>query len=156
VTEIVASAPLTTYESYEALQRMMESGWIEFCGRREPGKPAPTEAPPARPAGLMAREIAALVIGVVLIAAPLVGARFAPRPVPVAAEDDVFVLAKIRDVRSILELYRREHGVYPERLAQLVDDHWLDPASLTLPHQRLGYQRLAAGADYRIRLEPSR
>lgn len=46
VAEILEAAPLTEYEAYEALQRMHDSNWIEFVGRR---------APPRRPRAARAR-----------------------------------------------------------------------------------------------------
>jgi hypothetical protein len=48
VTEVVSLAPLTDYEASEALQRMIEAGWIEFLGRRE-AEAAPSPRPCRRP-----------------------------------------------------------------------------------------------------------
>src|SRR4029077_18294506 len=46
VADIVATAPMSQYEPYEALQRMLEAHWIEFVGRRDPGsEPAPPPQP---------------------------------------------------------------------------------------------------------------
>ena len=45
VAEIVEAAPLSEYEAYESLQRMLEANWIEFVGRRDPGVVAPAAVP---------------------------------------------------------------------------------------------------------------
>src|SRR5262245_34743667 len=37
VAEIVEAVPLTEYEAYEALSRMLEAQWIVVVGRRDPG-----------------------------------------------------------------------------------------------------------------------
>src|SRR5262245_53285835 len=37
VAEVVEAAPLSEYEAYEALDRMLEANWIEMVGRRDPG-----------------------------------------------------------------------------------------------------------------------
>jgi hypothetical protein len=56
----------------------------------------------------------------------------------------------------MLELYRREHDVYPERLRQLVDDDWLAPRDLEIPGYRLRYRRAPSGTDYQIQLDRAR
>jgi hypothetical protein len=47
VAQVVESASLTEYEAYEAVHQMLESNWIEFVGRRDPGRPQPTGTPAA-------------------------------------------------------------------------------------------------------------
>jgi hypothetical protein len=157
VADVVEAAPLTEYESYEALQRMVESGWVEFVGRREPGQPAPAKTATGQRGASLAREIAAVAVGILVIAGFLAVPRLLPRATaaqPVA--DDVFVAARIRDLRATLELYRSERGAYPEALNELIEDRWLAPASLSIPDHRIRYERIAKGSDYRIRLERAR
>src|SRR6266850_990496 len=49
VAEIVEAAPLSEFEAYEVLHRMLELNWIEVAGRRDPGAPpAPVADPAAR------------------------------------------------------------------------------------------------------------
>src|SRR4029077_1025203 len=102
---------------HEALHRMMESQWLEFVGRRDPGEAAPTAPLTSAPrrGRALAREFLAVAAGLVMLAGLVVGGRFVPRPAPVrSAAQDVFVAAQLRDLRKVLELYRREHGVYPD------------------------------------------
>lgn len=159
VAEIAKEAPLTEYETHEALHRMMEAQWVEFVGRREPGQIAP--APPARaalPRGrALAREVLAVAAALIVVGGLLIGGRFVTRPnTAPAASSDVFVATQVRDLRKVLELYRREHDVYPERLQQLVDDDWLAPRDLAIPEYRLRYRRLPSGTDYQLQLDRAR
>ena len=65
---VVADAPLCEYEAYEALQRMVEAGWLEFVGRRDPGAPTITvvESPRlAAPHRSIAKEV---MVGVSVLA----------------------------------------------------------------------------------------
>ncbi|MGH7730599.1 MAG: DUF4388 domain-containing protein, partial [Candidatus Eiseniibacteriota bacterium] len=51
IAVVTAAAPLTEYETQEALHRMMESGWVEISGRRDPAQvtaDAPTRPTPVR------------------------------------------------------------------------------------------------------------
>jgi len=159
VAEIVAAAPLTEYETHEALHRMMEAQWLEFVGRRDPGE-APPEAPAKaapRRGRALAREFLAVAVGLVVLAGLVAGGRFVSRPAPPrSAAQDVFVVAQLRDLRKVLELYRREHGAYPAKLDDLVADDWLTARDLTIPDYHLRYRRLGDGADYRIQLDPAR
>ncbi len=152
VGEVVALAPLTDYEAHEALQRMIESGWVEFLGHREdePATEAPgtaaAPAPPARsPAVLpLLREVAVAagvfaVIGALMLLAP----RIAPVRSGPAAE---FADARVRDVRLAVEVYRRDTGRLPAKLDELVHDRWLDASQLVVDGRPLDY-RLDDGAD---------
>ncbi|MEK7330109.1 MAG: DUF4388 domain-containing protein [Candidatus Eisenbacteria bacterium] len=159
VTEVAAAAPLTEYETHEALQRMMEAQWVEFVGRRDPGRVA--AAPPARgavPRGrALAREFLAVAAALIVMASLLVGGRFMTRSSAIpTASGDVFVATQMRDLRKMLELYRREHGVYPERLGQLVEDDWLAARNLTISNHRLRYRRSPSGTDYQLQLDRAR
>jgi hypothetical protein len=160
IAEVTAAAPLTEYETQEALHRMMEAGWVEISGRRDPGVVA-AEAAPARSApirrGALARELFMTAAGLVVVAVLLAGGHLVTRATPAqSGPTDVFVAIQMRDLRKVLELYQREKGSYPERLEQLVDDRWLSAHELAVPGHRLLYRRQDAGADYRLRLEPDR
>ena len=154
--EVVAAAPLSEYETYEALQRMVEAGWVEGVGRREPGHAPPaTEAPAAaRPARIRwERELAlALVLIATIAALRLASHLVAPGPAP--AVSDVFAAAEIRDVRMALDLYRREHGVYPPELQELVAARWLSHDQLHVAGHELHYSCQRGGQDYRLDLPP--
>jgi hypothetical protein len=159
LADIVAAAPLTEYETHEALHRMVEAQWLEFVGRRDPGE-APVEAPARtapRRGRALAREFLAVAAGLVVLAGLVAGGRFVTRPGPThSAAQDVFVAAQLRDLRKALELYRREHGVYPETLNDLVADDWLTARDLAIPDYRLRYRRIGSGADYQLQLNPVR
>jgi hypothetical protein len=159
LAEVTAAAPLTEYETHEALHRLMEAGWIEMVGRRDPGnaanQPAAGPAPIARRA--IARELFASAGALVLMAAVLAGGHLMTGALPVdPAPSAVFVSAQVRDLRRVLDLYRRENGGYPERLEQLVEARWIQPRELRVPGHQLRYQRQGDGADYRLGFEPIR
>lgn len=160
VNEVVTAAPLTDYEASEALQRMIEAGWVEFLGHREtaPGAPPATGTPsPAaaaaaaararRPSGfsigVLARELLVVVVccacleGFVLLARTLHAAPSTMAAAP--GPPSVFDAARQRDVRAALELYRRETGHYPRTLGGLVAERWLEPDQLVIEGRSLIY-----------------
>jgi hypothetical protein len=159
LAEICEGAPLTEYETLEALYRMKEEGWIELLGRKDPGtlpaqepqRPRPT-APVRRAA--IARELLAAAVAFVAVAALFIGGHFLTRSSAAAgADDDVFVATQMRDLRKVLDLYRREHGAYPQTLDELVSDRWLSAREIVVSGHRLRYEREDRGADYRLQLE---
>src|SRR5262245_33343571 len=156
LAEVTDAAPLTEYETQEALHRLIEAGWVEATGRRDPGLAAP-EAP-ARTAPMprraVARELLATVTAMMVVAVLVAGGHLATRATPASrSASDVFVATQMRDLRKVLDLYQRENGRYPDRLEQLVDDHWLSPHEIAVPGHRLQYRPQAAGANYRLRLD---
>lgn len=163
VAETVEAAPLSPFEARDALNRMLEAGWIEFAGRREGAAvPGPVNAPTPvrlrhrRGKRSFARE---LLVAVSVAAAVLVlrfGANFLAPTAARSASSDVFAATTLRDLRFALELYRRDRGVYPERLAQLVDDRWIGPDQARLSGYVLHYRLLRAGADYQLELVQDR
>jgi len=160
VQEIVATAPLSEYEAYEALNRMLEANWIEFVGRRDPGL---TTAAPAlrRPSlGVPRRSLARELAFAVLVIAVFLGLRFGSRLVaPASARpqpNDVFAAAQLRELRFALDLYRREHGFYPRRVEDLVDGHWLTSDQTRLPGFALSYRPQRDGQDYSLDLQLER
>jgi hypothetical protein len=87
----------------------------------------------------------------------LAGGRFMTRASAIpAASGDVFVATQMRDLRKLLELYRREHGAYPERLGQLVEDDWLTARDLVIPAYHLRYRLTSSATDYQLQLHPAR
>ncbi len=154
VREVVEAAPLSEFEAYETLQRMVEAGWIEFVGRRDPGLAPPPVASPVvvrqepRSWGREAVMAAALIAAVAVLR---LGAYVAqPRAVNPGA--DVYAAAQVRDVRLALDLYHREHGVYPARLDELQEARWIEPQSLEVPGHVLRYQPRADRLDYTLDL----
>lgn len=162
VAEIVEAAPLSEYEVYEALQRMHDSNWIEFTGRRVPGKPvAPAPAPPTpeharRPVARPLNDLVfALAVCLVLFGLRTASDRLSlgPRANP---KNDVFAAAQVRDARYALELYHRERGQYPQRLEDLVEDRWIARDQISLPGYLLLYHVSDAGQAYQLELQPDR
>ena len=160
VAEIVAASPLSEYECYEALQRMHDSKWVEFVGRRDPGvAPPPVPArkkPSSGPRPSWIRETAV----VVAVVATVFGMRFAssrlPTARPVSYANDVFAAAQVRDVRYALDLYRRERGGYPPRIEDLVEDRWISGDQLRLAGYVVLYRREADGQAYQLDVRPDR
>lgn len=160
VAEIVQEAPLSEYEAYEALQRLIERRWVVVEGRRDPGAPSPAQAPrPAKPSQVgrsIGRElvVAGTVIGAMVVLrllSPFV--QPAPHSTP---HDDVYAAAQVRDVRYALNLYFRERGRYPERIEDLVEDRWIAPDQSRLPGYLLVYRAGADGQSFRLDLQPDR
>ncbi|MFI5370154.1 MAG: DUF4388 domain-containing protein [Candidatus Eisenbacteria bacterium] len=153
VAEVVDSAPLSEYEAYEALHRMLEAQWIEVVGRRAPGAAeTPAETVEQRPPLRISVPHEVLVGCLVLAAAATLPwvTRSWRTPVMESAATDVFAIQRIEVVRDVLDLYRREHGHYPERLSELVDDDWVRPDQLELPGERMHYRVLDRGTRYQL------
>lgn len=163
IEEIAQEAPLTEYETYEALQRMHESGWIEVIGRRAAESGARSESTATRPLETsrkrgpsVLREIAVGLAILVLTAGVALGARrFPTRPADTSVSDP-FVAAQIRDVRFALELYRRDRGSYPPRMDDLLVDGWLAAEQLRVPGHVLSYRTLPDRESYELELEATR
>jgi len=159
VAEVVKAAPMCEYEAYEALHRMMESHWIEFVGRRDPGfagVPATSPIRIERPGPGWFREV--IVAGVMLFAVLVVrltAAGIHPERVH-DATTDVYAASEVRDLRYAVELYARERGQLPRRLEDLVDDRWLTERQLHIPGYALHYRLTDAGQDYELTLTPDR
>ncbi|MFN8588116.1 MAG: DUF4388 domain-containing protein [Candidatus Eisenbacteria bacterium] len=161
VAEVVERAPLSEYEAYEALQRMLEARWIEFSGRRDPGvQPVAAPAEPVvhdtRPRNSIVRELA--VAGGVL--AVFVVLRFLSLAAPIhpraTAQHDVFAAAQVRDLRYALDLYRREQGAYPRTLQTLVEDRWIAPDQVRISGYEVLYRPEAGGTNYALDLRAAR
>lgn len=158
VAEVVELAPLSEYEAYEALQRMLEADWLEVTGRRDPGTPTqePPKPRPTRRRHSVLHEIAMVALVAAAVFGFHVGAErllHPPRPVPAS---DVFANAQMRDLRLALDLYRREHGHYPASVELLVNDRWVAPEEIRLSGYVLRYRPLAAGTRYDLALQPDR
>ena len=161
VAQVVEAAPLTEYETYEALQRMFESQWVEFVGRRDPGYVPPVTpiAPPVRNAHRAPAWFREVAVGLAVLAA--VGmVRFAAAHVPQARAPepgtDVYAAAEVRDLREALELFARERGAYPRKLEDMADDRWLAESQLHVPGYVIRYHMVDGGRDYALALQPDR
>ena len=155
LAEVAEAAPLSEYETYETLQRMVEAGWVEIVGRRESGPAVPAvERPstlrPARPR--WARELAMAAILVAVVALARFGAHTLLPSRSAARGPDVFAEAQLRDVRLALDLYHRENGVYPAHLQDLLEARWLSPEQIRIPGYVLQYHRDRAGQVFRLDL----
>src|SRR5205807_886772 len=64
--------------------------------------------------------------------------------------------AQVRDLRFALELYRREQGRYPERLAELLESRTLDAPGMRVPGYDVRYRPQRNGAEYSLELDPQR
>ncbi|HTM57795.1 MAG TPA: DUF4388 domain-containing protein [Candidatus Udaeobacter sp.] len=159
VAEVVEAAPLSEYEAYESLFRMLDQRWLEFVGRRDPGVSAsptgPAKAVHPRDKVRPLNELAVAAIVLASFAGLRFGSGLLPHAAATAPERDPFIVSQVRDLRFALELYRRERGSYPEKLSDLVEDRWIDPAQA-----RVGggveYRRDPGGLDYRLNLPKSR
>ena len=161
VAEVVAAAPLSEYEAYESLHRMLESKWISFTGRRDPGltvAPGPILPPPRRgphgPAWLREGAVAVAVVTAVILAS-LFSASLEAKGQP-NLEDDVYAAARVRDLRLAVDLFARERGEFPHRLVDLADDRWIEPSELAVPGYVVHYKVNEAGTDYELTLTPDR
>jgi len=160
VQEVVETAPLAEYEAYEALNRMLESSWIEFVGRRDPGlqtgasaaRAASRAVPPRR----LARELAVAVLVVACFLGVRSGVRLLDSRKVERRTDDVFAAAHMRELRLALDLYHREHGAYPGRVDQLIEGRWITSDQASIPGYVLRYHPQRGGDDYRLELEPDR
>ncbi len=161
VAEVVAAAPLSEYEAYESLFRMLDSKWITFSGRRDPGITSPSApiGPPPRPGprgpawlreGAVAIAVVAAVALASLFSASLQGLS---RP---DFENDVYAAARARDLKLAVDLFARERGEFPHRLADLADDRWIEPAELMVPGFAVTYRVSEGGASYELTLTPDR
>ena len=159
VADIVETAPLSEYETYEALFRMLDSQWIEVVGRRDPGTQAPVVehsggAPRNGPSLMRELAVAASIIAVVValrFSSQLV--HLTERPAP---KDDAFAAAQVRDLRFALDLYHRERGTYPARLEDLVEDRWVARDQVKLPGYLIAYRSEQGGQDYALELQQDR
>jgi Domain of unknown function (DUF4388) len=159
VAEVVESAPLSEYEAYEALHRMMEAGWIEFVGRRDPGLPEVT-MPTGREVVRQTLSVARELIMAGMVVAALAGLRWSSQwlqpPVVMDRSGDVFTAAQVRDVRFALDLYHRENGSYPARLGDLVEDRWVSPEQVRPLGHAFTYRRARDGQGYQLELVAER
>jgi hypothetical protein len=159
VLAVVEEAPLSEYETYEALQRLMDANWIEFVGRKDPGKAAPPAretAVPARSNAPWMRELALTVAALAVMA----GMRYASTRFellqPATPRQDVYAAAQLRDLRYALDLYARENGRYPARLEDLVEDRWVGHDQARLNGYLFLYRAEQSGQRYRLDLTRDR
>jgi hypothetical protein len=160
VAQVVEAAPLSEYEAYEALDRMLDAHWIEVVGRRDPGvaeAPARRILAPPPPQASLPKEI----LTGVLVLAVAVGLHFGARALQAQRsmpdpKSDVFAAVQVEQLRSALELYRRENGAYPKTLDPLVADDWVSGGQTQVLGYRLSYHLERGGESYRIDLEPDR
>jgi len=153
--EVVAAAPLSEFETCEALQRMVEAGWVEPVGRREPGlAPPPLElSAAARPARTRwERDLSVAILLIVAVVVLRVTSHFVAPEAARPASMDIFAAAQVRDLRMALDLYRREHGVYPAGLQELVAERWLARDRIQVAGHELRYVSQRDGQAYRLDL----
>ncbi len=157
VADVVEQAPLSEYETYEALQRLLDAHWIEFVGRRDPGRspaPAPAqERPVVRREQTWVREVAITLAALAAVAALRWSNARQALLAPPAPVQDVYADANLRDLRQALELYARENGRYPGTLDELVESRWVAPDQARFEGYTLRYA--PAGDGYRLTLERS-
>jgi len=128
LAEILAAAPLTEYETLEALHRMMEATWVEFVGRANPvfGRNARSALVPARESwrasGRRAARAAWSWVGGRRAVHEAAG-RGARRP-----RRRLHRRSGSRPPAEARTLSSRQ-GSLSGRLAQLVEDGWVKPAT---------------------------
>jgi len=158
VQEIVDAAPLSEYEAYEALFRMLQAHWVEVVGRRDPSQmpAAPSVAPSVRlaPRDLSWMRELLVAIAVVLFAFGIrYGGQRLAASAPAPPTNDVFAAAQMRDLRFALDLFRREHGGYPASLQDLIDARWIDTQQVHVSGYTLHYLPLEGGASYQLSID---
>ena len=155
--ETVAEAPLTEYEAYEALFRLVEAGWIEVGARRAPEEPAPVDLAAARRAlGDSWRTDLALAGAALLLVAVVQALAWRTAPAPpvptaeTAATTDPYAALAMRDVRFALDLHRAQSGRYPGSLDDLVVAGWLAAGQATHGGLVFDYAPAPDGGSYRL------
>jgi len=160
VAQVVSAASLTEYESYEAIHQMLEAGWIEFVGRRDPGRPvsAPqpvqVAVPRARPVNWVFEVAMVVLVGAIAVGLHTVASSW-PRTAMSAQGADIFVAARVQNIEMALELYALERGHYPRTLDHLVDDRWISADQVDTPGQVLRYRPEEGGLRYSLALQPT-
>jgi hypothetical protein len=158
VAELVADAPMVSFEAHDALARLLEAGVIRFAGRRaNDAAPAPVRVLPSRaPVFAVGRELA-VAAGIVAL---VIAARWCAHGLEQSSQgtgaSDVYAAAAVRDLRATIELYARDHGHLPARLSDLSEDRWIEERHLRIPGQVLRYRVIEGGADYELALQPDR
>jgi len=162
VGEIVAASPLTAFEAHDTINRMLEAGWIEFAGRRQGAAPPPPPAEievrgrrRAAPSALLRELVVGVCIALAILALRF-GAHFIEPAAARIGSSDVFAATTLRDLRFALELYRRDRGLYPTSLSDLVDDRWIGADQAHLAGYIIEYRPLRGGQDYQLALVPDR
>ena len=162
VAEVVEAAPLSEYETYEALHRMLEAHWLEFVGRRNPGLPRARRRSPADlRAAEAARRSRARSRWRRRSWRPSCRSRFvAPsciRPRRSRPGTDPFTAAEVRDLRY------RARSVPPRArgLSRRTSTTWSTTAGSprSAPRRRATRSTTAAsasGADYHLELKVDR
>jgi len=160
VEEIVEAAPLSEYEAYEALFRMLQSNWVEVVGRRDPGQapaaPAPAPVRLRAPRNLSWTREVVVAVGIFVLAFGIrIGGQRLAATAPAPPENDVFAAAQLRDLQFALDLYRREHGDYPLSLESLVEARWIDAEQIRVSGYTLRYLPVQGGASYQLEIDRS-
>ncbi len=157
LAEIVEAAPLTEFETLEALYRMLDSHWIELSGRRDPATdssqrvPAISAADAAEDAASEGRALRHVGVGVGLIGLWLcliLGGRMLRSATPAGPEADTYAASRLRVVRLALDLYHHENGRYPERVEELAAGFWIGSQQLVIPGHSVVYEVRPDGSRY--------
>ncbi len=154
--ELVSEAPLTDFEAYEALFRLVDAGWIEIQGRRAPERVEPEDAGEGDGLGRHWKTEAALAgacLALVLVV-QLVSWRTTRPAAPMPT--DAYTSLGLRDVRVAVETFRVQNGHYPERLEELVESGWLRRGQLAPNGFALAYRPIADGSTYALEVTASR
>jgi len=155
VADVVEQAPLSEYETYEALQRLMEANWIEFVGRKDPGTTnvTPLPARAAGPSRPWMRELALTALAIAEFGALRWAGGAQALLAPPRPSQDVYADAHLRDLRYALDLYARENGRYPGRLDDLVEDRWVARGDEALDGYLVFYRPEDGGQRYKLELK---
>ncbi len=157
VAQVVEAASLTEYEAYEAVHQMLEANWIEFVGRRDPGRPQIVpEQKQVRAPRRRVHWLYEAAMGVVVAAAAFglhAASGWMPRADIAQAGSDIFVAARVQNIELALDLYALERGRYPQSLDDLADDRWIAPSQLQTPGRVLRYRPEDGGRRYSLALQ---
>jgi succinate dehydrogenase flavin-adding protein (antitoxin of CptAB toxin-antitoxin module) len=151
--ELIAEAPFTDFEAYEALFRLIEAGWIEIQGRRAP-EHVVEDAAPARPGFGATWRTEATLAGactfLVLVMQLLSWKTTAPAHPSRDPGANVYAALGLRDVRAALEAERVRSGQYPASLSALVDAGWLQANQLKPAGATLSYANTPGDNTYTL------
>ena len=151
--ELIAEAPLNEYEALEALFRLVEAGWIEIQGRRaREVAPAPDTTAIRRGIAQAWRIDAVLAAAAVALVILMQVAGWKTAPAAVPAERDAYAALALGDMRFALDVYRTEHGRYPQRLEDLVAAGWITNAQTRTDGQAMAYAPVDGGTRYTLEL----
>lgn len=153
VQHIVDASRLGEFEAIKALHDLLEWGFLKAVppprgakalaqGLKKGGKTLARTGALARMA--LSLTFFALTLLLVRLAAPQLGASRAENPARAGALSRLIASDQLVRLEGALEVYRAEHGEYPQALEQLVEGQFVSPQDLRYPWPESYYYRRTA------------